>query len=94
MSVWGCLTLGGQVTRREGLTLAVDVERLHEGAQVRFPGRNEVVSLIAVRPGPFWEFFFDGPSGPGKHVLAESELTGIAWVDKVDKQNGWPAGSA
>ncbi len=57
--------------------MAVDVERLTAGTQVRFPGRNEAVSLVAVRPGPFWEFFFDGPSGPGKHVLAESELASV-----------------
>ena len=66
---------------REGLTVAVDVERLHEGAQVRFPGRDEVMSLIAVRPGPFWEFFFDGPSGPGKHVLAEAELADVEVIE-------------
>jgi SNF2 family DNA or RNA helicase len=63
--------------------LAVDVDRLREGTQVRFPGHDDVVSLIAVRPGPFWEFFFDGPSGPGKHVLAESELTGIEVVETL-----------
>jgi hypothetical protein len=40
-----------------------------------------VVSLIAVRPGPFWEFYFDGPSGPGKHVLAEAELAGIEVIE-------------
>ena len=57
--------------------MPVDVERLRPGTQVRFPGRTEVVTLIAVRPGPFWEFYFDGPSGPGKHVLAEAELDGI-----------------
>jgi hypothetical protein len=61
--------------------VAVDVERLTAGAQVRFPGRNEAVSLVAVRPGPFWEFFFDGPSGPGKHVLAESELSSIEVIE-------------
>jgi hypothetical protein len=61
--------------------LAADVERLQQGAQVRFPGRDEVVSLIAVRSGPFWEFYFDGPSGPGKHVLAEAELAGIEVIE-------------
>jgi hypothetical protein len=66
---------------QEGLTVAVDVERLQQGAQVRFPGRPEVVSLIAVRPGPFWEFYFDGPSGPGKHVLAEAELAGVEVIE-------------
>ena len=37
----------------------------------------------SVSPGPFWEFFFDGPSGPGKHVLAESELSGIEVVETL-----------
>jgi hypothetical protein len=60
--------------------LAIDLERIKPKAQVRFPMREEVVTLIAVTPGAFWEFFFDGPSGPGKHVLAESELSGIELV--------------
>jgi superfamily II DNA or RNA helicase len=73
--------------------VAVDVERLRAGTQVRFPGANEVVSLIAVRPGPFWEFYFDAPSGPGKRVLAESELAGIEVVDSLAdlRFNGDPA---
>jgi len=65
------------------MTLAVDLERLKPKAQVRFPGRDELVTLVAVSPGPFWEFFFDGPSGPGKHVLAESELPGIEVVETL-----------
>ncbi len=63
--------------------MAVDIERLKPRTQVRLPGRTEVVTLIAVTPGPFWEFFFDGPSGPGKQVLAESELAGVEIVDTV-----------
>ncbi len=63
--------------------MTTDVERLKPSAKVRFPGRSEAVTLIAVTPGPFWEFFFDGPSGPGKQVLAESELDGIETVDTV-----------
>jgi superfamily II DNA/RNA helicase len=61
--------------------LAVDLDRLQPGARARFAARREVVSLIAVRPGPFWEFYFDGPSGPGKFVLAEAELDGIEIID-------------
>jgi superfamily II DNA or RNA helicase len=61
--------------------VAVDVDRLQPGAQVRFAGRNEMVSLVAVRPGPFWEFYFDAPSGPGKHVLAESELASVEVIE-------------
>ena len=63
--------------------MAVDVERLKPGTQVRFPGRDEAVSLIAVRPGPFWEFFFDGPTGTGKHVLAESELASVEIIETL-----------
>ena len=61
--------------------MPVDVDRLQQGAHVRFPGRDETVSLVAVRPGPFWEFYFDGPSGPVKYVLAESELTSVEVID-------------
>ena len=63
--------------------MAVDVEGLQAGARVRFAGRDEAVSLVAVRPGPFWEFFFDGPSGPGKHVLAESELASVEIIETL-----------
>ena len=65
--------------------MPVDVERLKPTAQVRFPGRADVVTLVAVRPGPYWEFFFDGPAGPGKHVLAESELDGIEVVETLSE---------
>jgi superfamily II DNA or RNA helicase len=44
-----------------------------------------MVTLVAVTRGPFWEFFFDGPSGQGKHVLAESELAGIEIADEVNE---------
>jgi len=63
--------------------VAVDIERLQPGVQVRFPDRTEAVTLIAVRPGPFWEFYFDGPSGPGKRVLAESELAGVEVIETM-----------
>jgi superfamily II DNA or RNA helicase len=62
---------------------ALDVDRLRRGASVRLPGSSEVVRLVSVAPGPFWEFFFDGPSGPGKRVLAESELGGLELIDVV-----------
>ena len=63
--------------------MSVDLDRLKPKAQVRFPGREETVTLVAVTRGPFWEFYFDGPSGQGKHVLAESELAGIEIADEV-----------
>src|SRR4051794_36009479 len=61
--------------------MTVDVERLKPAAKVRFPGHRDVVTLIAVTQGPFWEFFFDGPAGPGKRVLAEAELDAIEIAD-------------
>ena len=61
--------------------MPADIEGLTPQARIRFPGQSEVVTLIAVTPGPFWEFYFDGPSGPGKQVLAESELDGIEISD-------------
>jgi superfamily II DNA or RNA helicase len=63
--------------------LAVDVDRLEPGAKVRFPGRSDVVTLVAISKGAFWEFFYDGPSGPGKQVLAEPELAGIDVIDTL-----------
>ena len=59
----------------------MDIERLVPQARVRFPGSPDVVTLVAVTPGGFWEFYFDGPPGPGKLVLAEPELGGIELVD-------------
>ena len=41
--------------------MAVDLDRLREDATVRLPGRADVVTLVKVKPGPFWEFFFEGP---------------------------------
>lgn len=61
--------------------MAVDLDRLREDAQVRLPGRDDVVTIVKVKPGPFWEFFFEGPSGPGKVVLAESELGHIELIE-------------
>jgi hypothetical protein len=61
----------------------MDVDRLQPGARVRFAGRQEAAYLVAVRPGPFWEFYFDGPSGPGKYVLSESELGAIDFIETL-----------
>ena len=65
--------------------MSVDLDRLKPGTQVQFPGKDEVVTLVAVTPGPFWVFFTDGPSGQGRHVLAEAELDGIQIPDKPDE---------
>jgi Regulator of chromosome condensation (RCC1) repeat len=65
--------------------VAADLDRLKPRAQVRFPGHPHAVTLVAVTPGPFWEFFFEGPSGTGKQVLAEAELATIELVESLDE---------
>jgi superfamily II DNA or RNA helicase len=65
--------------------VAVDLDRLKPRAQIRFPSTDEVVTLVAVTSGPFWEFYFDGPSGPGRRVLHEAELDGIEIFDEPDE---------
>ena len=65
--------------------MSVDLDRLKPRTQVRFPGIDELVTLVAVTPGPYWEFYFDGPSGPGRRVLAESELDGIQIFEEPDE---------
>jgi hypothetical protein len=65
--------------------VTIDVERLQPNVRMRFPGRHEVVTLVAVTPGAFWEFFFDGPSGAGKQILAESELHDVEIVETLDR---------
>lgn len=75
------------------MTVGVELERLKPDARVRLPGQGEVVTLIRVASGPFWEFFYDGPSGTGKCFLAEAELAGIEVVDELDELrfDGMPA---
>ena len=65
--------------------MSINVEQLKPDARVRFPGRNEPVTLIAVRPGPFYDFFFVGPDGPGQITLAEAELGGVQLVETIDR---------
>src|SRR6266545_2030205 len=72
-------------TVARGTALSVDLDRLKPRAQVRFPGLDELVTLVAVTPGPYWEFYFDGPSGQGRRVLAESELDSIQIADDLDE---------
>src|SRR6266542_395419 len=67
-----------------GPSLPVDLERLKPGVQVRFHSLDEAVTLVAVTRGPFWEFYFDGPSGPGKRILAETELAGVELVERAE----------
>ena len=46
--------------------MSVDVNELKPDARVRLPGRTDAVTLVAVKPGPFYEFVFIGPDGPGQ----------------------------
>lgn len=61
---------------RRGVTVPVDLERLTPGAKVRLPDATEVVTLIAVMPGVFWSFYFDGPSGTGSTSCRKQSSTG------------------
>ena len=63
--------------------MSVDVEQLKPDARVRFPGHSEPVTLVAVKPGPFYDFFFIGPTGPDRITLAEDELGGVEIVEVV-----------
>ena len=65
--------------------MGVDVEALKPRAQIRFPGSADVVELVAVTPGPFYEFVYKGPAGPGITVMAESELEGIELVEVLEE---------
>jgi hypothetical protein len=76
---------GGFSPRKEDNegAVAVDVEQLKPDARVRFPGHSEPVTLVAVKPGPFYDFFFIGPTGPDRITLAEDELGGVEIVEVV-----------
>ena len=51
------------------------------GARVRLPGDGEVVTLVQVQEGPFWEFVFrDGLGALDEVTLAEDEIPGIEVV--------------
>ena len=63
----------------------MDLERLRPDARVRLPQSDEVVTLVRVTTGPFWELFFEGPSGTGKRYLAEDELADIELIDDLDE---------
>ncbi|MGH2702162.1 MAG: DEAD/DEAH box helicase, partial [Actinomycetota bacterium] len=63
--------------------MTVDPTLLKPKAQVRFSGRSEVVTLIAVTPGPFYDFVYEGPSGLGRITLPESELDAIDLVEPI-----------
>ena len=63
----------------------MDLDRLRPKARIRLPETGDVVTLVAVSSGPFWEFFYEGPTGTGKIVLAEGELGRIELVETPDQ---------
>lgn len=63
----------------------MDLDRLRPKARIRLPETGEVVTLVAVTSGTFWEFFYEGPTGTGKIVLAEGELGRIELVETPDR---------
>lgn len=63
--------------------MSIEPSQLTPQTQVRFPGRTEVVTLIAVTPGPFYDFVYEGASGLGWITLPESELDGIELVEPI-----------
>ncbi len=65
--------------------MTFDPARLVPGVRLLLPGGRDEVRLIAVRPGPFYDLVYDGPSGPSRVTLAEDELPGISIVETPDR---------
>lgn len=59
-----------------------DPSLLRPDARVRFPGHVDVVTLLTVKPGPFWDFVYRGAdSRPDEITLSEDELPQVEVVD-------------
>lgn len=62
----------------------LDLERLVKGAQVRLPGDDDVVTLVQVTQGPFWEIVYrDAGGGLDEITLPEAELARISLVSSA-----------
>jgi hypothetical protein len=61
--------------------MTFDLARLVPGARLVLPGSDEEVRLLTVTAGPFYDLFYEGPSGLGRVTLAEDELASIRVVD-------------
>lgn len=72
--------------------MAVDVDRLVEGATVRLPGSDDAVELVSVSPGTFWTFVYRGPQGLDEITLSEEELGQVVVVER-DEQPTFDADS-
>ena len=62
--------------------MTFDASRLTPEAAIRLPGAQEVVTLIAVRAGPFWTLTYEGAGGLGQVTLSEEELAAIEVVER------------
>lgn len=50
--------------------------------RVRLPDTGEVVRLLDVRPGPFWQLVYRGQDGVGEITLSEDEALALEIVDE------------
>ena len=46
---------------------------------------GEAVTLVSVKPGPFYDFVFIGSDGPDQLTLSEDELGGIELVETIEE---------
>lgn len=61
--------------------MTVDPSQLVVDAKVRFPGDPDVVALVNVKQGPFWDFVYRDQDGQLFAIsLDESEVTEIELV--------------
>jgi superfamily II DNA or RNA helicase len=65
--------------------MTFDLARLVPGARLVLPGSDEEVRLLTVTAGPFYDLFYEGPSGLGRVTLAEDELASIRVVDVPER---------
>lgn len=62
--------------------MTFDASRLTPEAAIRLPGAQGVVTLIAVRAGPFWTLTYEGAGGLGQVTLSEEELGAIEVIER------------
>lgn len=72
-----------------------DPRLLRPDARVVFPGHTSPVTLLQVKPGPFWDFVYRSAAGRLDEItLAEDELPLVKVIDSGDAQtfDGAPVG--
>jgi superfamily II DNA or RNA helicase len=62
--------------------MTFDASRLTPDAAIRLPGALDVVTLLAVKAGPFWTLTYEGPDGLGQVTLSEDELAAVELVER------------